>query len=98
VISASTADLGANPASTLSPDGHWIIDEQRSSSSTQIYLVDRTSPAKRIQVTVGNCNSFAPAWERDSQAIVFASDCGRGVGMPALYRARICDIEALPAH
>jgi len=95
---ASTADLTGTPASTLSPDGDWIVYEERSSTSTQIYLVDRTSPAKRIQVTAGNCNSFAPAWERDSQAIVFASDCGRGVGMPALYRARLCDIKALAAH
>lgn len=95
---ASTADLGTNAWSALSPDGRWITYEEQSSVSTQIYLVDRTSPAKRRQVTVGKCNSFAPAWERDSQAIVFASDCGRGVGMPALYRARLCDIKALPAH
>lgn len=98
VRTASPADLRANAASTLSPNGDWIAYEERSSASTQIYLVDRTSLAKRIRVTAGNCNSFAPAWERDSQAIVFASDCGRGVGMPALYRARLCDIKALPVH
>jgi hypothetical protein len=40
-------------------------------------------------VAGGNCNNFAPAWEKDSHALIFASDCGRGIGMPVLYRANL---------
>jgi len=89
---------GAASPYPVSPDGRWITYEKRSSTSTQIYLVDKTGRAAPVQVTDGNCNSFAPAWERDSRAIVFASDCGRGLSMPALYRAPLCDIIALPAR
>lgn len=95
---SSAAHPGAGSAYAASPDGRWITYEERSSTSTQIYLVDQARRGNPVQVTEGNCNSFAPAWERDSRAIVFASDCGRGVGMPALYRAPLCDIKALPAR
>ncbi|MFL6416035.1 MAG: glycosyltransferase 87 family protein [Bryobacteraceae bacterium] len=79
--------------SSTSPSGQWVVSARPTFGSTQIYLVDRQS-GKTAQVTRGNCNSFAPAWEEDSAAIVFASDCGRGLGMPALYRARLKDVLA----
>jgi hypothetical protein len=40
-------------------------------------------------LTGGNCNSSSPAWALDSESILFASDCGRAFGLPALYRARL---------
>jgi hypothetical protein len=40
-------------------------------------------------------NSDSPAWELNSTAIVFASNCGRGIGLPALYRAEI-GVRSLP--
>jgi len=40
-------------------------------------------------VAGGNCNNSSPAWEEDSHALIFASDCGRGIGMPVLYRANL---------
>jgi glycosyl transferase family 87/WD40 repeat protein len=41
------------------------------------------------EITGGTCNSYAPAWEPDSQTLIFASDCDRGLGLPRLYRAEI---------
>jgi hypothetical protein len=40
-------------------------------------------------VAGGNCNNSSPAWEEDSHTLIFASDCGRGIGMPVLYRANL---------
>jgi hypothetical protein len=45
-------------------------------------------------VAGGNCNSSLPAWELDSKAILFASDCGRAFGLPGLYRATIAEIDS----
>ncbi len=36
------------------------------------------------EVTGGMCNSYASAWEPDSKSLIFASDCGRGLGLPRL--------------
>ena len=77
--------------SAISPDKNWIVAVRQSEGAKQIWM----SPAavnRFVRVTGGNCNSFAPAWEWDSRAIVFASDCGRGIGLPALYRATVASI------
>jgi hypothetical protein len=92
---SSMPDLSESSDLSQSPDGQWIVCVRNLVRSTQIYLLDQTEKVKPMEVTEGPCNSFAPAWERDSQAIVFASDCGRGLGMPALYRARLQDMLAL---
>jgi hypothetical protein len=39
------------------------------------------------EITGGACNSYAAAWEMDAKGLIFASDCGRGLGLPRLYRA-----------
>ena len=51
--------------------------------------VRELSSGKETQLTGGNCNNSSPAWELDSKGIVFASDCGRAFGLPALYRASL---------
>jgi hypothetical protein len=74
--------------SAISPDGKWLVAVKSFGGTEQIWL--RQANTKRfLRLTGGSCNSFAPVWDLDSQAIVFASDCGRGIGLPALYRARI---------
>jgi hypothetical protein len=74
--------------SATSWDGRWIAFERDQSGPRQIWLRN-TASGKERQLTGGNCNSESPAWELDSRAIVFASDCSRGIGLPALYRAEI---------
>jgi hypothetical protein len=73
---------------TISPDGKWIAF----ACSSQICLREAVG-GETIRVTGGNCNSYMPTWEPDSSGIVFASDCGRGLGLPALYRARVANIK-----
>jgi hypothetical protein len=74
--------------STLSPDGKWIAFTAPAAGANQVWLHNALTGGD-LPLTSGHCNSASPAWELDSQALVFASDCGRGFGLPALYRARI---------
>lgn len=78
----------APPRQTISPDGKWIVF----TCASQICLRAAVG-GETIRLTGGNCNSYMPAWEPDSSGIVFASDCGRGLGLPALYRARVANIK-----
>lgn len=79
-------------SSSISPDRNWTATTEQTNGTDQVWLraVNRTLA---MQLTGGNCNSSSPAWEWDSKSIVFASDCGRGVGWPALYRARLDTIQ-----
>jgi WD40-like Beta Propeller Repeat len=74
--------------SVSSPDGRWVVFESARNGPKQIWLRNVTSGTVEL-LTGGNCNSTSPAWELDSKAIIFASDCGRGIGLPALYRATV---------
>ena len=78
--------------SVVSPDGKWIAFERVLDGPTHLWLREAASGNER-ELGGGNCNSFAPAWELDSASFIFASDCGRGFGLPALYRARVGERE-----
>jgi hypothetical protein len=78
----------ATGGSVLSPDGRWTALEFTQNGAKQIWLRDMLS--SRLQLVAGgNCNNSSPAWEEDSHTLIFASDCGRGLGMPVLYRANL---------
>ena len=73
--------------SVASPDGKWIAFELSQLGPKQIWLKDTATGKTKIAVA-GDCNNSSPAWE-NSHRLIFASDCGRGLGMPVLYRAKI---------
>jgi len=74
--------------SATSPDGKWLAYTTEERGGQHLWLRNMAS-GHSVQLGGGNCDSSWPAWELDSQALVFASDCGRAVGLPALYRARV---------
>jgi hypothetical protein len=74
--------------SIASPDGKWIAFQSTQSGPRRIWVRNVVSGGEQL-LTGGNCNSWAPVWELDSSAVIFASDCGRGIGLPSLYRARV---------
>lgn len=78
------------PDAVTSPDGKWAAFTASRNGPTQVGVRELSSGRER-RLTGGNCNSSLPAWELDSKGIVFASDCGRAFGLPALYRARLTD-------
>jgi hypothetical protein len=88
VVLRSTPARGDAPRPVPSPDGKWLAFTVQQSGSKQVWL-RRADGSSARPLTGGACNSLSPAWELDSKAIVFASDCDRGLGLPALYRALI---------
>lgn len=88
---ATTAEAERSPTA-VSPNGKWMAFESDQDGPTHIWLRD-LSTGRESQLTGGNCNSSAPAWELDSEALLFASDCQRAFGLPALYRAPVPENE-----
>jgi hypothetical protein len=71
----------------ISPDGKWIAFSHFEGDVWHLFVASvRSSEFQRI--TQADCNSISPAWEADSQSLVYASDCGRGLEMTTLVRAR----------
>ncbi|HSU30675.1 MAG TPA: glycosyltransferase 87 family protein [Bryobacteraceae bacterium] len=93
VRSGAIADHAEEKA--ISPDRKWLAFTRPSSGTTQIWL-RKVDGGQLTRLTGGNCDSFAPAWELDSKSVLFASDCGRGIGLPALYRARLRPVLLFP--
>lgn len=75
------------PARTASPDGRWRV-ATAGPGPRRIWL-EHSDGSEGRWLTGGACSSWDPEWELDSRSIVFASDCGRAVGLPTLRRARL---------
>jgi hypothetical protein len=80
-----THDSNDHTEPAVSPDGRWLAHTVEHIGTRQISIQDLAS-GKTQQLTDGLCNSYSPAWQPDSRALIFASDCQRGVGLPSLYR------------
>jgi len=87
VARGTLSPLTTTEGSVVSPDGKWIAFEAMQAGPKQIWLRDIATGNTEV-LAGGNCNSSSPAWE-DSHNLIFASDCGRGLGMPVLYRASL---------
>ncbi len=70
----------------VSPDARSLAYTLHRAGVEQIVVEDLATGAAR-QLTEGNCNSHSPTWLPDSRGLIFASDCERGLGLPALFRA-----------
>jgi Glycosyltransferase family 87 len=97
VAHGTSTEMAFDPATRRStpsilPAGvsRGAADSVRTEGAKQVWLRNAAT-GQEERLTGGNCNSAAPAWELDSSAIIFASDCGRGIGLPALYCARIAN-------
>jgi Tol biopolymer transport system component len=72
-------------APSVSPDGRHLLFAARRNANWQVWVREILSGTE-TKITGGNCNNFSPVWDGSGQ-IVFASDCRRGLGLPALFRA-----------
>ena len=68
-----------------SPDGVWLAYAQLQRGQWQLWQMNLATRERR-QLTSADCNSVLPSWSPDSRRLVYASDCGRGVGHTALCR------------
>ena len=85
----AAAPDGANPGlDVISPNRKWRVRVRETLTSQQLWLED-TATGESRELAGGSCNNHSPAWELDSAAVIFASDCGRAYGLPALYRAPV---------
>jgi hypothetical protein len=84
---------GAEVASfSVSPDEHYLAFTERIHNRWQLAILD--VPNRRIKVlTTTDCNAYTPEWSAKS-SIIYATDCGRGVGLTALATVDIS--AALP--
>ena len=64
-----------------------LLFAQRQGGTWQNHIRDLATGAER-QITRGACNNDSPTWDEKSGDIVYASDCGRGAGLPGLFRMR----------
>jgi hypothetical protein len=93
-ISASGGEVqaivqgGDSFAPAFSPNGTMVAYATSETGASQVWVRNLSSGA-RWRVTSGACNSDAPAWRSDSRTLLFASDCGRGLGLSALYSISI---------
>jgi len=74
----------------VSPDDRWIAFSHEEKGAWHLGVASMSTSEKR-RLTVGECNSIEPAWFADSRTVVYATDCGRGLGLTALAR-----VQAVP--
>ena len=71
----------------VSPDGQWLAYSQDEQGNWRLWAM-RLSTGETQRLTGGDCNSITPAWFADSKTLVYATDCGRALGLTALCRIR----------
>jgi hypothetical protein len=69
---------------SVSPDGRRLAFSQRDRGSWHL-VVRELATGYEQQLTHASCNAISPSWE-DAQALLYATDCGRGVGLSAIAR------------
>lgn len=77
----------------ISPDGEWLADAREEQGNWQLHVVKLNGAGKTVtgdehRLTNADCNSISPAWLPDSKTLVYATDCGRGLGLTALAKIR----------
>jgi hypothetical protein len=72
----------------ISPDGRWMAFSCEQNGDWQLHAMDMTT-AQQIQLTDSECNSVSPAWMPNSKDLIYATDCGRGLGITALSKLSV---------
>ncbi len=71
-----------------SPDGRRLAYSQLDHGVWNLWLRDLHDGTTH-RLTNANCNDLAPAWESDSETLIYASDCGRALWFTALNRRKV---------
>jgi uncharacterized membrane protein len=73
---------------SVSPDGHLLAYSHLEGGSWNLWLRNLEN-GQTERLTHAACNDTEATWTKDSQELVYASDCGRGLGLSALCRRHI---------
>ncbi len=85
VLRPLVAARGDERGPRYSPDGAQLVFSRRVGGWDTVWLRDLASGAER-QLSRSTGNDNQPAWAEDGRSVYFASDRGRGIFMPAVYR------------
>jgi Tol biopolymer transport system component len=69
---------------SISPDGKRLAFSRRDQGSWHL-IVRELATGFEQQLTHASCNAISPSWET-AQDLLYATDCGRGVGLSAIAR------------
>jgi len=78
---------GAVRYPAISPDGKLLAFSRRESGAWHLFVRDLVHGSEQ-QLTSAACNATSPAWE-DAQALLYVSDCGRGLALGAPARVLV---------
>lgn len=71
----------------VSADGQRLAFSRLEGGSWHL-IVRNLATGVEQQLTQASCNAISPAWQ-DAQTLLYASDCGRGVGLSAIVRMKL---------
>lgn len=72
----------------VSADGEWIAFSCLQGGTWQLAVMNLNSRVER-QLTNTDCNSISPVWNAESEDLIYATDCGRGLALTALARLHV---------
>ena len=72
----------------VSPNGEWMAFSCEQGGTWQLELMNLKS-REQIALTNADCNSTGPVWNKDAKDLIYATDCGRGLGLTALARLHV---------
>jgi Tol biopolymer transport system component len=72
----------------ISPDGEWIAFSCDHGGTWQIHTLSLRT-GEQFQLTSADCNAISSVWTLDSKELIFATDCGRGLGLTALAKLSV---------
>jgi dipeptidyl aminopeptidase/acylaminoacyl peptidase len=72
---------------SVSPDGERLAFSRRDHGFWHL-LIREFATGREQQLTHASCNAVSPSWE-NSSTLLYATDCGRGVGLSAIARLAV---------
>ena len=75
----------------ISPDGKRLAFSRRQWGAWHLVVRELVTGVER-QLTHAACNATLPSWA-DSHTLLYATDCGRGLGLSALARVDLQDVD-----
>jgi hypothetical protein len=72
----------------ISPSGDWIAFSCEHGGTWQIQVMNLRT-REQLQITNADCNSVSSAWTLDSKELIYATDCGRALGLTALAKLSV---------
>jgi hypothetical protein len=88
VAAVSMPVMKMDQGPVVSGDGRWAAFIRGPAGRRELWARS-VAEGTAERIAGGRCDNGEPAWELDSSAVVFASDCSRAYGLPALYHAPV---------